>query len=434
MRHVNGSKLPKELVVSGPAGTGKTLPILKVLHVAAKENPGLRILLLRATRASLTESVLVTYEDEVLEQDGMESLSRGAGRAHRTSYEYPSGSTIVTAGLDRNPTRILSTSWDIVYINECIEVREEVWETLGTRTDRPGRQSLGWLIGDTNPGAPDHWLKKRCDAGRATLWETQHQANPRMWDGREWTAEGTAYLARLERLTGIRRKRLLQGLWVAGEGIWFDTFDPAVHVTERAEYSPHRKRTVLAIDTGLRTGAVWFQCDETADGEARVYVFDDYLEDSTESGLTAGEKGRAIKQKCAGRKIDRTVHDPSGNQRQDSGPPTTAEFERNGLIWLEPWPVFSVRAGLDLIESFVGGSADGPAPSLFVHPRCVNLINAFGGYRRARRADQWMDYPEDPQHPHEDVMDALRGGLVSCYPDGRRPAPAFRSVAASRIF
>ncbi len=42
---------------------------------------------------------------------------------------------------------------------------------------------------------------------------------------------------------------------------------------------------------------------------------------------------------------------------------------------------------------------------------------------RAKRGGQWADFPEDPQHPHEDVMDALRGVLFARFgaplPNGR---------------
>ncbi len=41
-----------------------------------------------------------------------------------------------------------------------------------------------------NPGHPDHWLKKRADAGVTVLWDTSHEANPAMHDGRDWTEAG----------------------------------------------------------------------------------------------------------------------------------------------------------------------------------------------------------------------------------------------------
>ena len=171
--------MPKELLICGPAGTGKTFPILSVLHCLAREYP-LRILILRATRVSLTESALVTYEQEILPADGCETIADGAGRANRHVYHYPGSSDIVVAGLDRNPTRILSTAWDIIFANEGVELQKEVWETLGSRLNRPGRDPrFGWLLADTNPSYPEHWLKKRCDAGATTMWGHDPRGQPR---------------------------------------------------------------------------------------------------------------------------------------------------------------------------------------------------------------------------------------------------------------
>jgi hypothetical protein len=424
---IEGGRLPKELVICGPAGTGKTYPILAVIHDLCKRYP-LRVLALRATRVSLTESVLVTYEDKILAADGWRHLADGAGRAHRLSYDYPSGATIVPAGLDRNPTRVLSTEWDMVYVNECIEVKQDVWETLATRTNRPGSMGLGWLMGDTNPGSPDHWLKKRCDASHSTLWATTHEANPAMHDGRGWTPAGLSYLDTLNRLTGVRRKRLLEGLWVQGEGVWFDTFDPAVHVTEDADWD-HHLPVRIAIDSGVFTGAVLFQIREHP--TVQVNVFADYLTE----GLSAEQNALAIlklaKERCRGR-IDKAWTDPAGGARNPVGPTVMGEYERSGLR-LDRWPLYGVADGLALIEAFLGGTENSPPAGLFIHPRCTNLINAFGSYKRAKRAEQWMDYPEDPQHPYEDTMDALRGGLVATFPDGRRPGPK-TWVNASRVF
>jgi len=426
--------MPRELVIDGPAGTGKTYPILTVIHDLCKRYP-LRVLCLRATRVSLTESVLATYEDEVLARDGMQRLADGAGRAHRICYEYPSGAVIVPAGLDRTPSRVLSTSWDIVYINECIEVRQDVWETLISRLGRTDRvPGAGWLIGDTNPGSPDHWLKKRCDSGRAVLWNTTHKANPTYYDGQDWTPAGQSYLDRLNTLTGIRRKRLLDGLWVQGEGVWFDTFDPGVHVTNDAEYDPNLP-VRLAVDSGVFTGAVWFQVREHP--SVQVNVFADYLSGpSCNIGqLSAELNAKAILDRTknlARGQIHKAWTDPAGGARNPVGPTVIGEYARAGLS-CDRWPMFSVADGLALVEAFLGGSESTPPPGLFVHLRCTDLVNAFGSYKRAKRAEQWMDYPEDPQHPYEDVMDALRGGLVATFPDGRRPGPKVW-VKASRVF
>ena len=87
--------------------------------------------------------------------------------------------------------------------------------------------------------------------------------------------------------------------------------------------------------------------------------------------------------------------------------------------------------GLQLVEALLR-SADGTI-SLRIHPRCKALIAALLSYTRAKRAGQWMDYPEDPLHPHEDVIDPLCGGLKLEFPEGRTPPPNLRSVHASKF-
>ena len=425
-RAIESRQMPPELLICGPAGTGKTYPILSVLHTLCRDYAGLRVLFLRATRVSLSESVLVTYEQEILAADGCEDIASGASRTHRHSYRYPNGSEIVIGGLDRNPTRILSTAWEIVFTNEAIELQKEVWETLASRMDRPGRdRRFGWLLGDTNPSFPGHWLKARCDAGAADIWETTHEANPLLHDGREWTAAGRDYLARLDCLTGARRKRLRDGLWAQGEGIWFDTFDPAVHVRESADYQPGLK-TYCAIDSGVWTGAIWFQVRESP--FVRINVFADYLNE----GRTAEANARAIKARSAEyRRIARYFTDPAGGARNPVGPTVIAEYERVGLAPLDRWPMRPVSDSLAFVQAVLGG--DGNPPEMTIHPRCINLIGALASYMRAKRNGQLVDYPEDPQHPAEESIDALRGGLGAVFPEARAPSPKLRPRHAAKL-
>jgi hypothetical protein len=407
-------ELPSDLLIVGPAGTGKTFGILDVLHCLLEDYAGLRFLLCRQTRKSLNNSVLDTYERLILPRHNMESIARGLKRKNRDSYDYPNGSVLAIGGLD-NPDRILSTAWDLVYINEAIEVEEEAWDTLASRLARPGQDDrLGFLLGDTNPGDPSHWLKKRIEDGRTTPWDTDHRANPVLFDAvlGEWTDAGIRYNAQLDKLRGTRRKRLKEGLWAAGEGQWFETFGDS-HITPRSAFDPAFK-VHLAVDSGVHTGAVWFQVRETPDGPI-VNVFGDYYT----FNLKAYDAARAILDKTAklcGGRIDIGTTDPAGGAENAVGPTVLGEYRRAGLH-LSSWPSFSgsVLDGLSLIESFVSVEP----PAMLVHPNCTHLIDAFANYKRAKRHGQWIDRPEDPQHPYEEVMDALRGGLQDKYPDGR---------------
>jgi hypothetical protein len=215
------------------------------------------------------------------------------------------------------------------------------------------------------------------------------------------------------------------------DGLWFPGFTPLTHVSERAEFDPAWP-VHLAVDSGVFTGAVFFQVVKV-EGEDEVRIFADHLAEN----LTAESNARALlelaRSRCLGR-LDRISTDPAGGSRNPVGPTVIAEYERVGLRPMQRWPLGSVSDGLALIESFVN-PADGRS-RLWVHPRCQATIRAFSAYRRARRGGQWQDYPEDPQHPQEDLLDALRGGLRTRYPEGRTGGgqPEGRRLPAHRVF
>lgn len=409
-RALRARTLPRDLLCCGAAGTGKTFGILEFLHVLARDNAGLRVLICRQNRSSLTESVLVTYEQEILPLDGLERMAAGVKRRVRQGYRYPNGSEVVVGSLD-NPSKVLSTAWDFVFVNEAIEATEEAWESLGSRMSRPGRRSrFGYLIGDTNPGHPDHWLKKRCDAGRTTLWDTAHEANPAMHDGANWTPAGLAYLRQLDALTGTRRARLRDGLWAVGEGLWFDGFDPALHVTEDAEYDPALP-SYLSVDVGVETGAVIFQ----QHGE-RINVVADYYSYNRSAEQNALALLALVREHVGAVRL--TYCDPAGGARNPIGPTVMQAYRQAGLA-MRPWANTNPSVSDSLENVALRLAPASGVPLLTIHPRCKSLANAFLSYRRAKRQDQWLDMPADPQHPAEELIDALRGGLYARFP-GRK--------------
>lgn len=201
------------------------------------------------------------------------------------------------------------------------------------------------------------------------------------------------------------------------DGLWFTAFDEAIHVSETAEYRPMLD-VHLAVDSGVFTGTVFYQVQEGIDGSPTVYVFADYLSENVPARQVAGELRTLADTLCQGR-IDHRWTDPAGGSRNPVGETVISEYEAGGLD-LDRWPKASVADGLALIDSFLRPAA-GPV-RLVIHPRCVPLIRAFRAYRRKKKQGQWMDYPEDPQHPAEDLIDALRGGL---YAEFRGPVATY---------
>jgi hypothetical protein len=218
------------------------------------------------------------------------------------------------------------------------------------------------------------------------------------------------------------------------DGAWFAGFQPSACVSLAVDYDP-RLTVHLAVDPGVVTAAVFFQLKRTAAGPAgrfddEIHIFADYLCESVPVEQAAREMVELARTRCAGR-IDAIWMDPAGTSRTSIGPTVIGELERGGLHGLRPWPRGAVADSLALVESFLQ-PADGRS-RLLIHPRCAALVQALASYRRARRGGQWQDYPEDPQHPHEDLVDALRGGLKALFPEGRNLSVPLPRIPARRV-
>jgi hypothetical protein len=212
------------------------------------------------------------------------------------------------------------------------------------------------------------------------------------------------------------------------DGLWFKEFTEATAVSERAEYH-HAFPVHVAIDSGVFTGAVAFQIRPGPDGFPTVNVFVDYLAENA----PARRNAQLIVAALGGRRGTRlkVTADPAGGARNAIGPTVLAEYHAEGLR-AEPWPGGSVADSLATVEALLSPAAG--SPRLLIHPRCTSTITALQHYRRAKRGGQWQDYPEDPQHPHEDLVDALRGGLRAEFPEGlNRPADSYRRIHHTRI-
>jgi len=222
-----------EVLMSGPAGTGKSRACLEKVHLMCLLNPGMRALVLRKTHVSLTSTGLVTYEEKVAPEALAAGVVKffGGSAKEPSAYKYRNGSKMVVGGMD-NPTKIMSSEYDVIYVQEAIEISEDDWEKLLTRL-RNGKLSFHQLMADTNPDAEQHWLNVRCRDGKTTMLNCRHEDNPRLFnrDGTK-TMEGEAYIAILDGLTGVRYLRLRKGRWVAAEGVIYEGFDPGVHLVD----------------------------------------------------------------------------------------------------------------------------------------------------------------------------------------------------------
>ena len=251
-----------EVILSGPAGTGKSRAVLEKLHACAEKYAGSRLLIVRKTRASLTTTGLVTYEQLVLPPGNATITYQGAN--------YPNGSEITFGGLDK-ASKIMSSEYDMAYVQEATELSEDDWEKLTTRL-RWGKMPYQQLLADCNPSAPSHWIKRRADSGRCVMLESRHEDNPRMWNRelKEWTQEGSRYIGLLDALSGARYLRLRKGIWAAAEGMVYDSWNPAIHLIDRFDI-PKEWARAWVLDFGFTNP---FVCQFWArDPDDRMYLY-----------------------------------------------------------------------------------------------------------------------------------------------------------------
>ncbi|HEY9659610.1 MAG TPA: phage terminase large subunit [Allocoleopsis sp.] len=259
------------ILLSGPAGTGKSRACMEKLHLLALINPGVRGLIVRKTAASLSTSAMATWKTYVIpeaEEGGIVKYYGGSA-VEPAQYKYTNGSMVTLSGMDK-ADRIMSTEFDVIYVQEAIELTREDWDKLRSRL-RNGKITFQQIIADTNPTYPAHWLKKECDKGEILFLDTTHEDNPVFFtDSGELTERGAAYLKVLDSYSGVTYQRLRQGRWTTAEGVIYSDFDSSRHVITPFEIPDNWPR-YWSIDFGFTNPFVCQWWAESPEGILYMY-------------------------------------------------------------------------------------------------------------------------------------------------------------------
>lgn len=414
-----------ELLLSGPAGTGKTRANLEYIHQQMLQYPGARCLIIRKTRHSLSQSVLVTFERDVLGEDN--PICNTMRPEHRSVYYYPNGSKIVLGGMDK-PTKVLSSEYDIIYIPEVIEFSLTEVETLKSRL-RSYVIPTQRLLMDTNPDSDQHWLLRRAAEGKLRIVYCQHEDNPMLYnaDTGEWTKQGLDYVfGTLENLTGVRYQRLRLGKWVQAEGAVYDGYNPAVHLVDRFDI-PERWRRIRAIDFGYTNPFVcqWWAIDP----DGRMYLYREiYM-----SQRTVGKHAVLINELSQGERIEATVADHDAEDR--------ATLAENGIKTTPAEKAISV--GIEKVATRLRLAGDGKPRLMVLRDSLVEWDELLG--EQAFPTSTTAEFPsyvwpkgqdgkprkEVPLDLHNHGMDAMRYAVM--YTDHDHP-PLLTRVHSGNLY
>jgi PBSX family phage terminase large subunit len=370
-----------EVILSGPADTGKSFAACIKAHLYCIRKPGCQGAIVRKTSVSLTGTILKTFskviEGQKVHPFGGETPSR---------FIYPNGSCIWVGGMD-NPNRILSSERDFIYVCQAEELTLNDWEILGTRcTGRGAVVKYPQLFGDCNPGGSRHWIRERSKSGLLRLLAAVHRDNPTLYDkAGKPTGDGIRRLAALDNLTGVRRKRLRDGIWATAEGAVYDTFDAAVHVQVRPE--SEMKRWLLALDEGYTNPAVILLVGEDSDGRQHI-TREFYRRGILQSVVVSQAKAWHLEKGCDMAAVD------------ESAAGLIADLQSVGVNAYGGKG--RVIDGISVIQNRLDVCSDG-RPRLTVDPECINVINEFESYIWA------PDKPKDtPIKENDHALDAIR--------------------------
>ena len=345
-----------EAIICSPADTGKT--------VAA------------------TYSVVKTFKRLIR---GLGVKEMGGSRIDK--FVFANGSEIVLVGCDK-PDKILSSEWDTIQVCQSEELTEAEWEICASRvTGRGGVFAHPQIFGDCNPSAQSHWIRKRKSLKLIT---GSRKDNPELYDDQgSLTKEGERREKLADQMyTGIRRKRLFDGIWATAEGAVYDSFSPEIHVKvrERSEM----KAFHLAIDDGYVNPAVILDIGEDSDGRWHVFRMFYHRAQARETVVrTAAEWHREFQRyNCA---VDAAVPELVA-ALLSSGVPA-----RGGKG--------KVLDGIRKIQNRLQVQGDGK-PRLTIDPSCVDMINECESY--CWKKDVGGISKDEPQKEHDHSLDALR--------------------------
>jgi phage terminase large subunit len=398
-----------EVILEGAAETGKTLAACWKSHLLCTKYSGTQGAIVRKTQTSIYGSVLQTFERVIAD-----SPVRKYGGEKPEKYVYPNGSVIWVGGMD-NRDRVLSSERDFIQACQTEEFSVDDWEYLTTRTT--GRGSViphPQLYGDCNPAGSLHWIRQRSKVGHLTLIHTTHRDNPTLYDPStgELTRQGERTMAQLAALTGVRRKRLFEGIWATAEGAVYDQFDPSVHVKVRS--FSEMKAWYLAMDEGYTNPAVILLVGEDSDGRTHTFKewyergklqstvvekakeFCDWVyEQSVAYYLSLGDTEIEAKNKAL--KVSLVSVDAAAAglvaELLDAGLPAIGAKGR-------------VLDGIQRMQDRLKVQGDG-LPRESVDPSCINTINEYESYVWKKVTSTGI-VKDEPQKENDHAMDARR--------------------------
>jgi len=367
-------------ILSGAVRSGKTYGSFFLLPSRTIEQGEGNFLLVGKTERTLKRNVI----DPLRELYGPDCVSQVYGDGlvdifGRKCY-------VVGANDERAVTKIQGIGLVYAYGDEVTTWPESFFEMLKSRLDKPGAK----FDGTCNPGSPHHWLKQFIDTtdGRwLKHFHFQLDDNPFL-DQDFVEALKTEY-------TGVWFQRYVLGQWVIAEGVVYDMFDAARHVTADI---PSIKKYWVGVDYGTSNATAFVLLGVGSDN--RLYVLREYRHEAGADlarSKTDAQYAMDFVSWLGDRRPEWIFIDPSAKS-----------FRLTLWNLRGKYPaLFKVAAannevldGIRKISSLLS------AEKLFIHKSCKGLQEEFASYAWDPKAQERGE--DKPIKEHDHSLDALR--------------------------
>ena len=371
------------LLFDGGARSGKTDLALLWLLAEIEEHPceeGLRALVVR----KYLDHAKTTIFDQSLRKLLMD-LPGWTFVEGKHEVKHDNGGLLRVGGLDDadRAEKVLGAEYTHILVDEATQVS---WDALGTLRTRLAQVVPGVpvrkLILTCNPRGPRHHLYV---AGIRHEDPTTRKplADADRWGRLHWTPYDNPhlsadYLQTLESLSGVKRRRMLEGIWCSAEGAVYEEFDEDVHVVDHLPIGWERWSQVRGIDFGFTNAfaCLWARVDP----DGRLWV----VGCRKQAQVTIPGHAGAIKSATKGT-VDWTVADP-----EDAG--GRAQLAAAGIPTLPANKAVSV--GIQTVKDRLRLAGDGRPRLYFLRSTCSDVVEELQSYEWATPKDGKADHEE----------------------------------------
>lgn len=193
-------------------------------------------------------------------------------------------------------------------LTELTLCHPDFWDELQLRVSLPG----GQIFGDTNPGAPNHWVKKKLIDNKELekqlkVYHFLMKDNPFIMKDKDYIA---ALLAQYPPGT-LLHKRMILGEWAMAEGRIYDTFTDKCLVDQK-DLPFAFDDIYVGIDYGTQNSCVFLLIGRTG---KTYWVLREYYYSGRETGVqqTTGQYLQDLRAFTKGEKVTGYYADPSAS-------------------------------------------------------------------------------------------------------------------------